>query len=134
MVLFENLLSKVEEANQRLGGMKKTKSYVDNAGEAKLHKALADGRERRKYYYGNLNTWRNSGSAAPSQQVIESINRMRKYINTYSMELNGLFLKLGLAPVSKPAPSLFQWLNLHYFVLLITHTHINSDKYATMYY
>lgn len=100
MNLFDNLLGKVEEANQLIREKKKTKGFIDNASEEKLHKAQTEGRDRKKYYIGNLNTWKNSNSSKPSLQVMESLNRMRKYINTYSMVMNVLFRKLNMSPVS----------------------------------
>ena len=96
MVIFDNLVDQLIEAEGRINS-REMKNVLKQGDENKILTAVKEGRTIRKDYAGFLNTERNMKK--PYKPVGETVNRMRKYINTHSRHMNKIFPRMGLSQV-----------------------------------
>ena len=98
VAIFNNLVDLLVKADERVKS-REAKNTFNKGDEEKIRAAIRNGNNNRKDYTGNLNMQRDM-KLTHYQPVGENVNRMRKFINTHSHEMNKLFPKMGLPKVS----------------------------------
>lgn len=96
--IFNNMLRKMVQAQDLIKEGKKKLTYDE---ENTIDRLVKEGRDISRFYTGNLSSMLNSVSKKATKAYTDSVNRIRKFINRNSADVNPTLVKLTIDPVSK---------------------------------